>query len=258
MSALRPPEAAPAGAGPRNLLLAGGLHHPCEASAPSVTRVLQSQGITTEVYEDIEAGCRQLAQGGYQLLTVSALRWRMQDDRYAPHRGRWALALSESAREAIRQHLRSGGALLALHAAAISFDDWPQWGDIVGGRWVWGQSGHAPFGGVEVRFDAATGGSIASGLPAFQCEDEVYEKLALTPDVQALAHARNLTGNAGQPGDWTPVLWTRQWEGGRVVYDALGHDARSLDHPVHQQLLARAAGWALGRENPWSLASDKP
>jgi type 1 glutamine amidotransferase len=43
------------------------------------------------------------------------------------------------------------------------------------------------------------------------------------------------------------VLWTRQWEGARVVYDALGHDAQSLDHPVHRQLIERAAAWALGR-----------
>ncbi len=236
----------PAMTGPaRNLLIAGGLFHAAQDNVPSITRILQEQGIGTDVEEDIEAACQRLAGGEYQLLTVSALRWRMADAKYDPHRERWALALSEQAREAIRAHLRSGKALLALHAASICFDDWPQWGEIVGGRWVWGQSGHAPYAGVEVRFDAAAQDSLAAGLPPFQCQDEVYERLWLAPDVVPLAHARNLTGNAGQPGDWAPVLWSRQWEGGRVVYDALGHDAQSLDHPVHQQLIARAAAWAL-------------
>ena len=239
-------------AGVRNLLLAGGVHHPLEASAPSLTDALQQQGIHTDVEEDIEAGCLRLAQGGYQLLTVSALRWRMLDAKYEPHRGRWGLAISDAAREAIRQHLRGGGALLAMHTATICFDDWPEWGDIVGARWVWGQSGHAPFGGVDVQFDAAPAGSIGAGLAAFACEDEVYENMWMAPDVQPLAHARNQTTATGQPGAWTPVLWTRQWQGGRVVYDALGHNARSLDHPVHRQLIARAAAWALGRENPAS------
>ena len=239
-------------AGVRNLLLAGGVHHPVEASAPSLTDALQQQGIHTDVEEDIEAGCLRLAQGGYQLLTVSALRWRMLDAKYEPHRGRWGLAISDVAREAIRQHLRGGGALLAMHTATICFDDWPEWGDIVGARWVWGQSGHAPFGGVDVQFDAAPAGSIGAGLAAFDCEDEVYENMWMAPDVQPLAHARNQTTATGQPGAWTPVLWTRQWQGGRVVYDALGHNARSLDHPVHRQLIARAAAWALGRENPAS------
>lgn len=230
----------------RNLLLAGGVHHPLEASAPSITRILQEQGIATDVEEDIEAGCQRLAQGGYQLLTVSALRWRMLDAKYDAHRPRWGLALSEAARDAIRGHLRRGGALLASHTATICFDDWPQWGEIVGARWVWGQSFHAPFGGVDVRFVPGAGGPLTAGLPDFSCQDEVYESMTVMPDVQPLAHARNQTTPAGGPGAWTPVLWTREWEGGRVVYDALGHNALSLDQPVHQQLLARAARWALG------------
>lgn len=231
----------------RNLLIAGGLFHPAQASVPSITQILQATGITTDVEEDIELACQRLAGGEYQLLSVSALRWRMSDAKYDPHRERWALNLPDGAREAIRAHLRAGKALLALHAASICFDDWPQWGEILGARWVWGQSGHAPYGDVEVRFDATTRDSLTADLPSFKCQDEVYERLWLAPDIVPLAHARNMSGNDGQPGDWAPVLWMRQWEGGRVVYDALGHDAQSLDHPVHQQLITRAAAWALQR-----------
>lgn len=231
----------------RNLLIAGGLYHPAQASVPSLTRILQAQGIDTDVEEDVEAACRLLAQGGHALLTVSALRWRMVEDRYDEHRARWGLSLSEQGRSEIRRHLQRGGGLLALHTAAICFDDWPQWGEIVGARWQWGVSGHAPCGAVEVRFDAAAAASIGDALPAFRCQDEVYENMWLAPDVVPLAQARNLTGNAGEPGAWAPVLWTRHWGGARVVYDALGHDAQSLDHPVHQALLGRAAAWALGR-----------
>lgn len=241
--------AVPAGRPVRNLLLAGGVHHPLEASAPSLTQALEGLGITTDIDEDIRAGCERLAHGGYQLLTVSALRWQMLDAKYDVHRDRWGLQMPEAAREAIRQHLRRGGALLAMHTATICFDDWPQWGEIVGARWVWGQSGHAPFGAVDVNFDAAPAGSIGAGLPAFQCEDEVYEHMWMAPDIRPLAHARNQRTPDGGPGPWTPVLWTREWEGGRVVYDALGHNAKSLDHPVHRQLIQRAASWALAPQD---------
>ena len=118
----------------RNLLIAGGLFHPAQASVPSITRILQAQGIDTDVEEDIELACQRLADGAYDLLTVSALRWRMADAKYDAHRDQWALALSEHARDAIRAHLRAGKALLALHTATICFDDWPQWGEILGGR----------------------------------------------------------------------------------------------------------------------------
>ena len=34
---------------------------------------------------------------------------------------------------------------------------------------------------------------------------------------------------------------------GRVVYDALGHDAASIGHSVHARIIGRCALWALGR-----------
>ncbi len=237
----------------RNLLIGGGVHHPLENSAPSVKSTLARAGIQTDVVEDIEEGCRMLASGSYDLLTFGAIRFRMLAPQYEQYRARWALAFSEAGREALRAHLRQGKAMLAMHAASISFDDWPEWGEIVGGRWVWGTSGHPPFGAVEVRFLGEHPSPLTDGLPAFQCDDEVYGGLWVAPDVVPLAEARPTGGKeagpAGTPGQWMPVLWTREWQGGRVVYDALGHDAASLDHPVHQKLITRAALWALGRSD---------
>jgi type 1 glutamine amidotransferase len=232
----------------RNLLIAGGLYHPMENCVPSLTDTFDRMGMVTDVEEDVEAGCRKLSEGSYDLLTVSAIRWRMLNDaKYEPHRARWALSISEHAREAIRAHLHAGRPLFAMHAAAICFDDWPEWGEILGGRWVWGQSGHPPFGAVDVRFHAGSGSALTAGLAPFNCDDEVYGGLWIAPDVKPLAEARLAVGSDGMPGAWMPVLWTRQWRGGRVVYDALGHDAASLEHPVHRRLVTRAALWALGR-----------
>jgi hypothetical protein len=33
-----------------------------------------------------------------------------------------------------------------------------------------------------------------------------------------------------------------------VVYDALGHDSQSLEHPVHRRILQRSALWASGHD----------
>ena len=232
----------------RNLIIAGGVHHPMEASVPSLTARLAEIGVESDAVEDVEEGCRLLAGGGYELLTFSAIRFRMDAPQYEQYRERWALAFSEVGRQSIRAHLQRGGALLAVHAASIAFDDWPGWGDILGGRWVWGQSGHPPFGTAEVQFLNGAASPLTAGLPDFQCEDEVYGSLWVAPDVTPLARARPLKGADGGPGAWMPVLWTRNWQGGRVVYDALGHDAASLKHPVHKRLMKRAALWALGRD----------
>ncbi len=231
----------------RCLLIAGGLHHPAEAAVPSIVAALGTQGLQTDTEEDVAHACSLLGNGTYELLAVCALRWTMQGDRYDAHRARWGLSLSQPARDALVGFLERGGALLALHAAAICFDDWPQWGDILGARWIWGESGHPPYGAAQVRFVPAADGTFAAGLQDFACQDEVYRRMALASDVQPLAFARSMQDGDGGSGNWTPVLWTRQWHAARVVYSALGHDAASLGHPVHQRLLGRAACWALGR-----------
>lgn len=239
----------------RNLLIAGGVHHPVENSAPSIQAILGRVGIETDVVEDVEEGCRMLAGGSYDLLTFGAIRFRMQAPQYEQYRARWALDFSEAGRNVLRQHVQSGKPLLALHAATISFDNWPEWGEILGGRWVWGESGHPPFGAVDVQFARNVASPLTAGLPDFQCNDEVYGGLWISPEVTPLARARALTAADGKPGPWMPVLWTHEWQGGRVVYDALGHDAASLGHPVHQRLITRAALWALGRNDKEIAAS---
>jgi len=245
-----------------NLIIAGDPFHPPETQAPSLTAILANIGIESDVEEDVEAGCRKLASGKYDMLTFSAARWRMLNETSRPVNPeaipapshpdpRWALSLSEVGREAIRKHLRGGGSLLAMHAAAIAFDDWPEWGEMIGARWIWGQSGHPTLGPVEARFVPRSSATpLVADLPPFECEDEAYGGMWIAPDVTSLAEVRAAAPDVAGPGStWTPALWMRQWQGGRVVYDALGHASPSLDHPVHRRVITRAALWARGDDD---------
>src|SRR5438876_3400078 len=100
----------------RNLIILGDPFHPAETQTPSLTALMASIGIESDVEEDVEAGCRKLASGKYSLLTFSAARWRMLNATSEPVNPeaipppsqpdpRWALSLSESGRDAIRKHL---------------------------------------------------------------------------------------------------------------------------------------------------------
>jgi len=223
----------------RNLILTGGIGHPFADAAAALAATLREAGIESTITEDIEAGLAAL--DGCVLLTVYALRWSMtQGGKYEPHRERWGFSLSPTGRQTIERHVARGGGLLGVHTASICFDDWPGWGAILGGHWVWGRSAHPPFGDVETRLDARDHPLLA-GLEAFALRDEVYGDLALQPDVVPLAHARAVSGGA-----WQPILWERRVGAGRVVYDALGHDAASIDQPTHRRLLARCARLAAG------------
>ncbi len=61
----------------RNLILTGGIGHPFADAAPALESILAEAGVASTVTDDIEGGLETLEQGGFDLLTVYALRWRM-------------------------------------------------------------------------------------------------------------------------------------------------------------------------------------
>lgn len=217
-------------------IVSGGISHPFAETSRMLAELLAPQAFAAEIREDAQAALSDLA--GVDLLVLNMLRWRMQGEKYAPQRAQWAFSLGAAARAELPRFLARGGGLLALHAASLCFDDWPEWPALLGGAWVWGRSHHPPVGPLRVEPSGAAH-PLCTGLPAFELVDECYCELALEPGVTPL-----LLSSAGDGAQ--PLVWARQVGAGRVIYDALGHDERSLAHPVHRRLLARAARWACG------------
>jgi hypothetical protein len=225
----------------RNIILTGGVTHPFSAAAPALAAALAEVGIESSITDDIEGGLTEAARSRPGLVTVYALRWSMEGiAKYAQQRAAWAFALSEAGRAAVRAHLAGGGGLLAFHTALVCFDDWPEWRDVLGAAWDWNRSSHPPYGPVEVRPAAADHPIVRHAQP-FELNDEAYGDLDRAEDLVPLLQARAVGG------DWHPVLWARRSGAGRVVCDALGHDAGAFLQPEHRRIVKRAALWALGR-----------
>ncbi len=223
------------------ILYSGGLNHPSAVILPAWRALLTDAGFSVTASEDLDEVAAALVAAPSALLVVHALRWTMtQHEKYAPDRAQWAMTPSDAARAAIARHVRGGGGLLALHTASICFDTWPEWPQLLGGGWEWGRSFHPPHGRVRATLDDAHG--LARGLPAFEVHDEAYTQLAIQPGARVFGWVRSLDDDATP--DPAPAMWTWEGAGGRVVYDSLGHDGRSMNEPTHRQLLQRAALWA--------------
>ncbi len=187
---------------------------------------------------DVEDGLARLARGDFEFLTVACVRWTMtQHEKYAPFRAEWALSLSESGRSAIRDYVASGRGLLAIHGAPISFDDWPQWPQLLGVGWRWGVSHHPPRAPAQMR--KAADHPITQGMEAFTVADEIYSALDVAPWMHPVAEARHEGMN------WRPVVFAGEHDGCRRAYCGFGHDGASLSNTAHQALIARAARWVV-------------
>jgi type 1 glutamine amidotransferase len=216
----------------RNLVLSGGPFHDFDATSAALTEVLAEVGVESETTEDIVGALSEPSE--VQLITVNALRWQMNADRFADLRDRWSFRLPAQARTTLLDHLDRGGGLLCMHTASICFDDWQGWSRVLGGCWDWSKSFHPPLGWTGVRVHG--GHPVVEGLRDFDLVDEVYSDLDVLPDVRPLA------SSGGRP-----LMWARPVRRGRVFYDALGHDTRSYGNEIHRTLLQRAALWLLKR-----------
>jgi type 1 glutamine amidotransferase len=221
----------------RNLILAGGVYHPVEETGAPLVGILRNAGLESEVTADVEGGLARLARGEFERLTVACLRWTMtQNEKYAPFRAEWALSLSQAGRAAISDYLASGRGLLAIHAAPISFDDWPQWPRLLGIGWRWGVSHHPPCAPASMR--KAAEHPITADMQPFTVADEIYSALNIEPWMQPVAEARH----ADMP-EWRPVVFAGEHAGCRRAWCGFGHDAASLSNVEHRALIARAARW---------------
>lgn len=229
----------------RHLLLTGGPNHDFAATSAVVVELLAGHGFTTEVVVEPSAVLDRLdaaARGDAEpvdLLTVDALRWRMDQARFASLRDRYAVAVDDADLAVVERFVLAGGGLLCLHTAVICFDGAPRWRDLCGAVWRWDRSGHGPVAPVEVGPTAAGAAhELTAGLDPFVVEDEVYCDLDAVDDLVPLVAAVV----DGQP---QPLVWAREVGRGRVVTDLLGHGLASRAHPTHQDLLVRAATWAV-------------
>jgi type 1 glutamine amidotransferase len=141
-----------------------------------------------------------------------------------------------------------GIGLVVLHHALVSYQHWPDYERIIGGRYpeADGRSG-AITPEVGYRHDVevpvvivAKEHPITAGLTNFIIHDEIYWGFRVQPDVVPL-----LTTTLEKSAK--PLAWTREQSKSRVVYLQLGHDHSAYENPNYRELVARSITWVARR-----------
>ncbi len=238
-----------------NLLLTGG-PHPFVETTPLLVDLLAEEGVATTVVTDPFEALARLgaAEAGtgppVDLVTVHALRWRMDQERYADLRAEHAVVVGDDDLEVLDRFVRAGGGLLALHTAVICFDGAATWRALCGATWDWDRSSHPPLGPVAVLPTAAgRAHEVTGGVAAFTVEDEAYGFLDEVDSLEPLLVAEH-------GGRTHPLVWARAVDRGRVVTDLLGHGPASFEAPAHRRVLARAAAWAAAAPRPTTTGPE--
>ena len=144
--------------------------------------------------------------------------------------------------------LEKGTGLVVLHHALVSYQHWPDYERIVGGRYpeedgkggvVTDQVGYQHDVDVPVVI-VAKDHPITTGTKDFIIRDEIYWGYRIGPDVTPLITTTH-------PKSGKPLMWTRTERKSRVVYLQLGHDHSAFENSNYRQLIARSIRWTARR-----------
>jgi type 1 glutamine amidotransferase len=141
-----------------------------------------------------------------------------------------------------------GKGFVAAHTATTAFASWPEFGELLGGRYdehPWGTV-EAPIINEDPKFPATR-----HLPPVFNFTDEFYQTSNFSRDkihVLLRLDTSRLPSNPNfhrTDGDF-PLAWAKKYGKGRVFYSALGHDAKTWDNPDVYHMYFEALKWALG------------
>ena len=142
-----------------------------------------------------------------------------------------------------------GKGFVAAHSAATAFFSWPEFGEMLGGRFD-----EHPWGVAD--------GTLVVDDPKFPAmrhlsrsmvfHDELYQIKDFSRDkIRVLAHLDASKLDLTRPlvhrkdRDF-PAAWVKSYGKGRVFYSILGHDADDWDNPALSTMYFEAIRWALG------------
>jgi uncharacterized protein len=142
-----------------------------------------------------------------------------------------------------------GKGFVAAHVALTAFESWPEFGELLGGRY----DGH-PWNtatGTIINEDPTFPATRHFGAAPFMFTDEFYQAKEYSRDkVRVLLRldVSKMPANTevhGKDGDF-PLVWAKNYGKGRVFYSSLGHASSTWDNRDVQQMYFEAIKWALG------------
>jgi type 1 glutamine amidotransferase len=163
--------------------------------------------------------------------------------------------LSERQRAELVAWFQQGHGIMAVHAAAVNHRAWDWFYDLVGCDFT----ADSERVRAKIIIDPAQADhpAVAPFAPEFWLTEEWLnfdQAVTGQPDVKVLMRLDESTfepvrakfHGAAQPMGDHPAAWTRETQGGRFIYTAIGHDVRALNTEFGRHHVLNCLRWAAG------------
>lgn len=154
--------------------------------------------------------------------------------------------LGDAEQDAFQKYIQSGGGYVGVHAATDTEYDWPWYNKLVGAQFKsHPKQQEALLHVVDSTFIAT------KHLPReWKRFDEWYnfKNLQLDNNVHVLITIDESSYKGGENGNYHPMSWYHEFDGGRAFYTELGHTDDSYKDPLYLQHLLGGIKYAMGQK----------
>lgn len=147
--------------------------------------------------------------------------------------------ISDSEKQAYLNLTLKGKPMLFLHHSIVSYQNWPQFEQIVGGRYVLEAPGVDEEDISSYEHDVWEYCSVenytpvTAGFRELRFFDEIYENVRISVDVVPLLRIRH-------PKSMEYLAWENRFQNSKILYIQPGHDKRTFLEADYQKLLFQA------------------
>lgn len=159
------------------------------------------------------------------------------------------LALTAAQKENLLSFVRNGGGFGGAHSATDTLYTWPEYGELIGGRF----DGHPWAQEVRVDIEDPDHPATRHLSPSFSIVDEIYQfrdfdrsKARVLMTLDTISVDMRAPGINRSDNDFA-LAWTRLYGRGRVFYTALGHFDETWTDPRFRQMIENALLWITGQ-----------
>jgi type 1 glutamine amidotransferase len=156
----------------------------------------------------------------------------------------WQTITPEQAKS-LSECIRNGKPLIALHHSICAFDDWPEYWDIIGGKYFHKETSYKgktyqPCSYIhDIHFNikiASPDHPVTKGISEFPVFDETYKGYYVDESVMPLLIT-------DEPSS-TPVIgWVKTYGSSKIVVLQSGHDVATFQNPDFRKLLRQSIDW---------------
>ncbi|MEN3323889.1 ThuA domain-containing protein [Mariniflexile soesokkakense] len=151
--------------------------------------------------------------------------------------------LNAEEEKAFEAFIRNGGSFMGVHSATDTEYDWAWYGKLVGAYFL----SHPKQSGATITRINSTHTSTKHLQEKWVHYDEWYNFKSINQDINVLLNLDESTYEGGKNGDFHPIAWYHEFDGGRSFYTGLGHTNESYEVPEFKQHLLGGILYCLKR-----------